>query len=218
MLAVKERYDNYTVIDESSIASKGFSLAHYRQLAEFRFQIRHYLQYSERVARVHGVEPQQHQLMLAIKGLPGKTTPTVSALANRLCLRHHSTVELINRLVERGAAVRKPSQQDRRQVLVELTPAGEELLNKLNEHHAQELQTFAPELVAVLTTIIHTPASHFESTDGNGLTDGHGPAADGAVSDVDGVNPGDGVYETASSAPNSNLPLSEAESTSVPAT
>ncbi len=131
-----------------------FSLDHYRQLAELRFRIRRYLQYSEQVARDHGLEPQQHQLMLTIKGLPENTLPTVSALANRLCLRHHSTVELINRLVERGAAVRKPSQRDRRQVLVELTTEGEELLDKLGPNHEQELQIHAPELVSVLGEIL----------------------------------------------------------------
>lgn len=134
-----------------------FSLDQYRQLAELRFRIRRYLQYSEQVARDHGIEPQQHQLMLTIKGLPANTMPTVSALANRLCLRHHSTVELINRLVERGAAVRRPSLRDRRQVLVELTSTGEDLLEQLSAGHERELQTFAPELVNVLGTILETP-------------------------------------------------------------
>jgi len=143
-----------TVTDESSIATPSFPAARYRQLAELRFRIRQYLQFSEQVARAHGIEPQQHQLMLTIKGLPVNATPTVSALANRLCLRHHSTVELINRLVERGAAVRKPSTQDRRQVLVELTPLGEELLEKLNSDHDKELQTYAPELLEQLTAIL----------------------------------------------------------------
>jgi DNA-binding MarR family transcriptional regulator len=145
------------VNEHSNSANQGFSLAQYRQLAELRFQIRRYLQFSEQVARTHGIEPQQHQLMLTIKGLPANTIPTVSALANRLCLRHHSTVELINRLVERGAAVRKPSTQDRRQVLVELTPEGENLLTDLNAHHHQELQTFAPELLEHMHTVLTAP-------------------------------------------------------------
>lgn len=149
-----QRVSICTVTDDASSASPVFSLAHYRQLAELRFQIRRYLQFSEQVARSHGLEPQQHQLMLTIKGLPESTLPTVSALANRLCLRHHSTVELINRLVERGSAVRKPSLQDRRQVLVELTPQGEELLAKLTSHHHQELQTFAPDLLMHLTALL----------------------------------------------------------------
>jgi DNA-binding MarR family transcriptional regulator len=148
-----------TVIDEpnSTTPLDSFSLASYRQLAELRFRIRQYLQFSEQVARLYGIEPQQHQLMLTIKGLPANATPTVSALANRLCLRHHSTVELINRLVERGAAVRKPSTLDRRQVLVELTPLGEELLEKLNSDHQKELHIHAPELLERISAILSQP-------------------------------------------------------------
>ncbi len=142
------------MIHEPTSANNPFPLASYRQLAELRFRIRQYLQFSEQVARTHGIEPQQHQLMLTIKGLPVNATPTVSALANRLCLRHHSTVELINRLVERGAAIRKPSTQDRRQVLVELTPLGEELLEKLHANHEKELQTCAPELQEQIGVIL----------------------------------------------------------------
>jgi len=145
------------VIDESTPENQLFSLASYRKLAELRFRIRQYLQFSEQVARTHGIEPQQHQLMLTIKGLPVNAIPTVSALANRLCLRHHSTVELINRLVERGAAIRKPSLQDRRQVLVELTPTGEELLEKLNADHEKELQICAPELLEQISVILASP-------------------------------------------------------------
>lgn len=152
------------MIDESTPDNQPFSLASYRQLAELRFRIRQYLQFSEQVARTHGIEPQQHQLMLTIKGLPVHATPTVSALANRLCLRHHSTVELINRLVERGAAVRKPSLQDRRQVLVELTPTGEELLQKLNADHEKELNICAPELLEQISVILATPVTEEDTS------------------------------------------------------
>jgi DNA-binding MarR family transcriptional regulator len=97
--------------------------------------------------------------MLAIKGLPSDTDPSVSALANRLRLRHHSTVELINRLVERGFAVRKQSQHDRRQVMVELTAAGEELLNQMQTDHQTELDDLAPTLLKEFSEILlhHAP-------------------------------------------------------------
>ncbi len=131
-------------------------LAKYQQLAELRFQLRRFLQFSESAARMLGIEPQQHQLMLAIKGLPPDTAHTVSALANRLCLKHHSTVELINRLVDRGAAIRQPSQQDRRQVLVELTPKGHELLHSLTLLHKQELEEMAPSLLVELDKILNS--------------------------------------------------------------
>ena len=133
------------------------TLAAYRRLAEYRHQIRQFLHVSEQAARTNGIEPQQHQLMLAIKGLPEGARPTVTTLAQRLCLKHHSAVELVNRLVERGAAVRRQSQEDRREVLVDLTPVGEEILEKLKELHMQELQTKSPELCKALQAIVDSP-------------------------------------------------------------
>ena len=133
------------------------TLAAYRRLAEYRHQIRQFLHVSEQAARTNGIEPQQHQLMLAIKGLPEGARPTVTTLAQRLCLKHHSAVELVNRLVERGAAVRRQSQEDRREVLVDLTPVGEEILEKLRELHMQELQTTGPELCKALQAIVDSP-------------------------------------------------------------
>lgn len=133
------------------------SLAAYRRLAEFRHQIRQFLHVSEQAARANGIEPQQHQLMLAIKGLPEGARPTVTTLALRLCLKHHSAVELVNRLVERGVAVRRQSQEDRREVLVELTPFGEEILEKLKDLHFRELQTKSPELCETLKAIVDNP-------------------------------------------------------------
>src|SRR5689334_24912655 len=100
------------VVVQSDLSTPGF-----QQLAEFRYRIRQFLHFSEEAARVSGIEPQQHQLLLAIKGLPEGTRPTVTALSSRLCLRHHSTVELIDRLVEHDAVARRHSEQDRREVL-----------------------------------------------------------------------------------------------------
>ena len=129
-------------------------MAGYRQLAEFRYRIRQFLHFSEEAARASGIEPQQHQLLLAIKGLPEETRPTVTALSNRLCLRHHSTVELINRLVEHGALSRRHSTEDRREVLVELTAHGEQLLQRLSVLHWEELQTSGPALSEALQAIV----------------------------------------------------------------
>ena len=136
-----------------------FSSTGFKQLAEFRYRIRQFLHFSEAAARAHGIEPQQHQLMLAIKGLPEGVRPTVTTLASRLCLRHHSTVELINRLAEHGAVVRQPSEHDRREVLVQLTPYGEEILEKLSMLHWQELQNSGPALSAALHAIVQHNAA-----------------------------------------------------------
>lgn len=130
--------------------------ATYRELAEFRYRIRQFLHFSEEAARSHGLEPQQHQLLLAIKGLPEGERPTVRMLSARMCLRHHSTVELINRLADRGAVVRRPSDQDRREVLVELTEHGEQILRQLSVLHWEELQVAGPALLeSIRATLEH---------------------------------------------------------------
>jgi DNA-binding MarR family transcriptional regulator len=128
--------------------------AGYRRLAEFRHHIRQFLHFSEEAARAHGLEPQQHQLLLTIKGLPEGTRPTVRAISGRMCLRHHSVVELINRLAERGAVVRRASEQDRREVLIELTPMAEEMLCKLSVLHWDELQVAGPALSQAIQSIL----------------------------------------------------------------
>src|SRR3954452_22183114 len=79
----------------------------FEALAQFRFGIRRYLRFSEEAVRRHGLTPQQYQLLLALKGFPGREWATVRELADRLQLRHHSVVELVDRaqghgLVERG--------------------------------------------------------------------------------------------------------------------
>ena len=100
----------------------------FKAMAELRYQIRRFLRFSENAARQAGIEPQQHQLLLAVRGLPDVLKPTIGVLAERMQLQHHSTVELIDRLVERGFLFRLRSTDDKRQVLVKLTHDGEEFL------------------------------------------------------------------------------------------
>ena len=126
----------------------------YRALAEFRYQIRRFLHFSEEAARASGLESQQHQLLLAIKGLPEGRKATIRELAERMQLQHHSTVELINRLSERGAVVRQASEGDRREVMVKLTRAGEALLRRLSIVHQEELEKAGPALTKALTAIM----------------------------------------------------------------
>ena len=123
-------------------------------MAELRYQIRRFLRFSENAARQAGIEPQQHQLLLAVRGLPDGVKPTIGVLAERMQLQHHSTVELIDRLVERGFLLRLRSTDDRRQVLVKLTHDGEEFLQKLSLHHLQELQSAGPAFVRVLQNLL----------------------------------------------------------------
>jgi len=134
--------------------SRDVSLATYRSLSEFRHQIRCFLHYSEEAARAHDIEPQQHQLLLAIKGLPRGKTPTIGELAGRLQIRHHSAVDLINRLVKSGRIVREPGKEDRREVLIRLTPEGERILRDLSLEHQMELTRIGPTLMRALAAVL----------------------------------------------------------------
>ena len=129
------------------------SIEDYRALHELRYAIRRFLRFSEDAARAAGIEPQQHQLLLAIKGMPPTETPNMAALAERLQLRHHSVVELVDRLVARGMVERSRGETDRRQVLVHLTPAGEQVLHELSVNHRAQLRKAAPALVRVLVEL-----------------------------------------------------------------
>lgn len=125
----------------------------YVTLAEFRYCIRRFLRFSEQVARSAGIEPQQYQFLLAVKGLPEGIRPRIGELAERMQLQHHSTVELVNRLEKQGLVQRKRSADDRREVLIGLSPKGEKVLRELAEHHAEELRTAGPELAAALRRV-----------------------------------------------------------------
>jgi len=126
----------------------------YQELAEFRYQLRHFLHFSEARAREHGIEPHQHQALLALKGLPAGTQPTIGELANRLALRHHTTVELVNRLEASGFVKRQPDPSDRRQILLHLTSQGTAKLRSLTVAHRDELKVKGPELAKALRAIL----------------------------------------------------------------
>jgi DNA-binding MarR family transcriptional regulator len=135
-------------------------LPDFQAMAELRYQIRRFLRFSETAARQAGLEPQQHQLLLAVRGLPDKLKPTVGVLAERMQLQHHSTVELIDRLVDRGFLCRLRATDDRRQVLVKLTHDGEEFLKTLSLHHLQELQSAGPKFVKILQSLLDHPGEN----------------------------------------------------------
>jgi len=129
-------------------------LSDYQALAEFRHQIRRFLHFSERAVQAAGLERGQYQLMLAIKGIPRGIRPRIRELANRMQIQHHSAVELINRLEARGFVRRERAQDDRREVLLALTPKGERVLAELALHHHEELRSAAPTLVAALRKVM----------------------------------------------------------------
>ena len=128
------------------------SAADYAELAELRYQIRRFLHFSESAALEEGIEPRQHQALLAIKAM--KDPCTVGTLAERLFLQHQSTVGLVDRLVKRKLVSRVPGVEDRRRVVVCLTRHGETILRRLSMIHRKELKETAPALARALHVII----------------------------------------------------------------
>jgi DNA-binding MarR family transcriptional regulator len=133
---------------------KRLTLSDYQALAEFRYQIRRFLHFSEHAVQAAGLERGQYQLMLAIKGMPEGVRPRIRELANRMQIQHHSAVELINRLESGGYVRRERAQHDRREVLLALTAKGERVLGELALHHHDELRSAAPSLVAALRRLM----------------------------------------------------------------
>ncbi len=128
--------------------------AEYIALADFRHQLRRFLAFSEETARGVGLEPRHHQLLLAVRGLPPGTPPTVGAIADRLLLRHHTVVGLIDRLEQRGLVRRTRAPEDRRQVRLAITARGEEVLHGLSLAHRDELATLGPALLTALRRVL----------------------------------------------------------------
>src|SRR3979490_216123 len=136
--------------------AQSMSPAEFRALAEFRYQIRQFLNGSEQAARAAGLEPQQYLFLLAVRGLPAGHTATIRELAERMQLRHHSTVEMVNRLERQQLLRRERSRAERRQVVLHLTPRAEKILSRLARQRIEELRTAAPTLVRALTTAIRS--------------------------------------------------------------
>lgn len=119
--------------------NKRMTARQYRALADFRYELRRFLRYSEEVTRRHGMTPLQYQMLLQIRGYPGRSRATVGELAERLQAKHHGVVALVTRCERAGLVARQPSAEDRRAVLVRLTPRGERALERLARLHRNEL-------------------------------------------------------------------------------
>ena len=132
----------------------------YRALAELRHQIRLFLRDGDATARKAGLEPQQYLMLLAIRGLPADEEASIRTLADRLALKHHSAVELIDRLEKHRYVRRARSRQDRRQVLVALEPRGKRILDEVAKQRIIELRATGAALVSAIQALLHT--------DGNG--------------------------------------------------
>ena|SRR5215469_5572814 len=144
---------------------KRLTLSDYQALAEFRYQIRKFLHFSEQAVQASRLERGQYQMMLAIKGMPEGVRPRIRELANRMQIQHHSAVELVNRLEAGGYVRRERAQDDKREVLLALTSKGERVLSELALHHHEELRSAAPGLVVALRKVMRggkTRRSHPE--------------------------------------------------------
>jgi DNA-binding MarR family transcriptional regulator len=125
----------------------------YRLLADFRYLLRRFLAFSEEAAREAGLTSQQHQALLAIKAGDSNERMTIGDLANRLSIRHHSAVGLVNRLVLAKLVARDFDPSDRRRVTLALTGKSETSLQKLTTAHRRELRRLAPVLKGILMGI-----------------------------------------------------------------
>src|SRR5258707_15493497 len=130
------------------------SLIEFRALAELRYRIRLFLRESDASARAVGLEPQQYLMLLAIRGLPEGVPAKIQTLADRLSLKHHSAVELVDRLEKRGYVRRARSKEDRRQVLVSLQPKGQRVLERVVQQRISELRAGGKQLSRAIDELI----------------------------------------------------------------
>ena len=133
--------------------SASITKTEYEVLAEFRYTLRRFMSFSENAAKEVGITPQQHQALLAIKGFPGREQITIRELSDRLQIKHHSAVGLLNRLEAEKLITRSPFQKDRRKVFISLTARGLSILERLSDIHREELQRLTPQLRSLLREI-----------------------------------------------------------------
>jgi DNA-binding MarR family transcriptional regulator len=122
-------------------------------LADFRFELRRFLQFSEGAAMEAGLQPQQHQLLLQVAGAAEGTAVTIACAAHRLGLKHNSTVELVDRSEQEDLIERTVDKEDKRRAILRLTRKGRQILQRLSGDHARELNEMAPRLVRALRRV-----------------------------------------------------------------
>jgi DNA-binding MarR family transcriptional regulator len=144
----------YIAVRYSYAVAKEITTAEYQALAELRYRIRKFVGEGDAVARAAGLEPQQYMLLLALRGLPEGVEATIRTLAERLALKHHSAVELIDRLETHGYVRRSRSRDDRRRVLVALLPRGEKLLEQVARDRIGELRASGAALVNAISALL----------------------------------------------------------------
>ena len=138
----------------------------FQRLAEFRFQLRRFLHFSNSVAENAGLRPQQYQLLQCVSGMPDGLAPTIANVAERMLLRHNSAVELVDRTIAQGLLRRGTDPQDHRRILLRVTAQGERMLASLAAYHLEELEEAGPELIRALRHILAAKEVQARSTAG----------------------------------------------------
>jgi DNA-binding MarR family transcriptional regulator len=128
--------------------------ADFQRLAEFRFQLRRFLHFSNAAAEQAGLRPQQYQLLQCVSGMPDELEPTIAHVAARMLLKHNSAVELVDRTIEQGLLRRASDPTDHRCILLRVTPLGERVLASLAACHLEELDQAGPELIRALRRLL----------------------------------------------------------------
>lgn len=136
-------YHNMIYIHGLCIFGNPVKKTDFEALSEFRYQLRRFLRFSEDAAQAAGITPLQYQLLLQIKGFRGRNWAHIGELAERLQAKHHGTVALISRCESAGLVTRRADPDDKRQVQVHLTGAGERILTRLAQRHRDELQSLS---------------------------------------------------------------------------
>jgi DNA-binding MarR family transcriptional regulator len=127
----------------------------YRAMAELRYRIRLFLREGDAAARSAGLEPQQYLMLLAIRGLPnGNESTKIRFLADSLLIKHHSAVELVDRLEMRGLVRRTRDRQDRRQVLISLLPKGQRVLERVVQQRVGEVRAGGNQLIRAIDALL----------------------------------------------------------------
>jgi DNA-binding MarR family transcriptional regulator len=135
-------------------SAKELSPAEFTALAEFRYRLARFLRRRKDAAQSEGLQAQQYELLLALSGLPADQPPTIKELASQLRLEHHTVVELVDRLEQRGLLTRRSSAADRRLVLLEVTRAGRTALDRVVRISFSELREEGPDLIRALRRIL----------------------------------------------------------------
>lgn len=163
--SLRDRMEN-TLMEENGHGNGTIEIPRLRELAEFRFQLRQFLSFSEISSERHGIQAQQYQLLQVIAAAPSGQPASVSYLADRMVLRHNSTVELVDRAERAGLVRRHTDERDLRRSIIRLTPTGEQVLRMLVAEHVQEIERLGERIVQSLRAVSYgdqTPVQNTES-------------------------------------------------------